>query len=128
MWNIKKIVKKGDYLYAVVPEHPRATKNGYVLEHRIVIENKLGRILESSEIVHHIDGNKHNNNVDNLEVMTASEHAYHHVKKGRKMKTVCCGYCGKEFTRESRLFFGKKSPMCSRRCNGLNNQKNLKYT
>ena len=43
MWNIKKIVSKGDYLYALVPEHPKATKNGYVLLHRIVMENHLGR-------------------------------------------------------------------------------------
>ena len=26
MWNIKKIIKKGDYLYALVPEHPKCTK------------------------------------------------------------------------------------------------------
>jgi hypothetical protein len=38
MWKIQKLVSKGDYTYAKVPEHPSATKNGYVLEHRIVVE------------------------------------------------------------------------------------------
>lgn len=58
MWNVKKIINKGDYLYALVPEHPNCTKNGYVLLHRIVMENHLGRLLNTNEIVHHIDHNK----------------------------------------------------------------------
>lgn len=47
MWNIQKIVKKGDYLYAVVPGHPYSNKYGYVLEHRIVVENHLKRLLNT---------------------------------------------------------------------------------
>ncbi len=43
MWIIQKIVSKGEYNYAVVPEHPNATSNGYVLEHRVVMENAIGR-------------------------------------------------------------------------------------
>lgn len=58
MWNVKKIINKGDYKYALVPEHPNCTKNGYVLLHRIVMENHLGRLLNTNEIVHHIDHNK----------------------------------------------------------------------
>ena len=49
--------------------------------HRIVAEQKLGRKLEKGEIVHHIDGNKRNNNPDNLMVMTQSEHARLHFTK-----------------------------------------------
>lgn len=45
MWKIEKIVSKGDYNYAVVPEHPFSTKNGYVLEHRVIMENHLKRLL-----------------------------------------------------------------------------------
>ena len=45
VWKIRRIVSKGDYNYAVVPEHPNKTKFGYVLEHRIVMENHLGRLL-----------------------------------------------------------------------------------
>ena len=50
--------------------------------HRIVAEQILGRPLESSEIVHHIDGNKRNNDPSNLMVMTQSEHARLHFTKG----------------------------------------------
>ena len=52
-WKIKKIVSKGDYLYAVVDEHPRRNKHSYVLLHRVLMENHLGRILNHDEVVHH---------------------------------------------------------------------------
>ena len=73
MWKIKKIVSKGDYNYAVVPEHPSAIKGGYVLEHRIVRENYLGRLLDPSEVVHHCDGNKKHNTISNLELFLNKE-------------------------------------------------------
>ena len=60
MWDIRRIIKKGDYLYAVVPEHPKAIKFGYVLLHRVIMENYLGRLLEDDEVVHHCDFNKLN--------------------------------------------------------------------
>lgn len=47
-------------------------------EHRRVAEQILGRPLATNEIVHHKDGNKHNNSPDNLEVMTQSEHMKEH--------------------------------------------------
>ena len=56
VWKIEKIISKGDYNYAIVPDHPYATKNGYVLEHRIIMENHLGQLLNPNEIVHHKNG------------------------------------------------------------------------
>ena len=49
--------------------------------HRIVAEKTLGRPLEKGEIVHHIDGNKRNNDPSNLMVMTQSEHCRLHFRK-----------------------------------------------
>lgn len=51
-------------------------------EHRIIAENKIGRPLQPGEVVHHIDGDKQNNNPDNLEVLTQSEHIKKHLSKG----------------------------------------------
>lgn len=62
--------------------HPLADKNSYVLEHRLIVETDLGRYLEKQEIVHHINGIKTDNRIDNLRVMTRSEHIQlHHVLK-----------------------------------------------
>ncbi len=48
----------------------------YVLEHRRVAEEKLGRKLNPEEVVHHIDGNPSNNNPDNIQVFSCqAEHA-----------------------------------------------------
>lgn len=56
-------------------------------EHRRVMEAYLGRILNRNEIVHHIDGNKHNNSVENLIVVTQSEHCKLHKFGGKKALT-----------------------------------------
>ena len=51
-------------------------------EHRLIAEKMLGRQLESYEIIHHIDGNKQNNDPNNLTIMTQSEHIKEHLKRG----------------------------------------------
>src|ERR1700704_1673581 len=49
-----------------------------VFEHRLVMENHIGRRLGSKEIVHHVDGNKLNNDISNLRVMDRGDHIRHH--------------------------------------------------
>jgi len=51
-------------------------------EHRFVMEKHLGRRLNSSEVVHHIDGDASNNDIDNLRLMNQSEHTKLHRKQG----------------------------------------------
>lgn len=77
----KKIVSK-KYVYIYSPDHPNAigTKKLYVAEHRLVVEKALSRYLTSEEIVHHKDGNTLNNDIENLQIMTASEHSSLHAK------------------------------------------------
>ncbi len=63
------------------PDHPHARKDGRVLEHRLVMEKKLGRYLKSSEIVHHKDKNRQNNYDSNLKITCRKLHQRtHHIK------------------------------------------------
>ena len=61
-------------------------------EHRVVAEEMLGRPLKRNEIVHHIDGNKHNNDPSNLRVMTQSEHVRLHLAEMREARKAKHGY------------------------------------
>jgi len=81
-WRGGQVMHKKGYIYRYAPEHPRQ-QNGYVFEHILVAEQKLGRFLKTGEVVHHIDGNKVNNHPDNIEVLpSASHHTSHHWKIG----------------------------------------------
>jgi hypothetical protein len=58
----------------------------FVKTHRLVMEKSLGRSLSYLEVVHHIDGNIKNNNINNLVVMSLEEHTSMHCA-GKRKKT-----------------------------------------
>ena len=122
MWKIEKVISKGDYNYVIVKEHPHATKHGYVLEHRVVVENHLNRILDKDEIVHHKNHNKKDNRIENLDVMGLNEHASLHARQhGRKWVKLKCPSCSVIFCREhNKTHLIKKGTYtcCSNSCRG----------
>lgn len=73
------VLLQGGYRYILDKSHPNGHR-GYVYEHRIVVERKIGRYLDKSEIVHHKNGNKLDNRIDNLEIISRSDHASMHMK------------------------------------------------
>lgn len=73
-WKGGRKAGPSGYIAAYAPGHPRATKN-YVLEHLLVAERALGRLLRGSEEVHHVDRNRANNDPGNLVI--CPDRAYH---------------------------------------------------
>ncbi len=73
--NWKGGCNNGGYWYRKVVNHPLAYKRNQYPEHRLVMEEMLGRFLTASEVVHHINGNRMDNRAENLKVITQSEHA-----------------------------------------------------
>jgi len=76
----RRIHEKG-YIRIYRPEHPHADCVGYVFEHRLIMEKKLGRLLRPKEVVHHIDGDKANNAEENLDLFAdQGKHANYHKR------------------------------------------------
>lgn len=83
----RKKTNKG-YIYKMEKGHHRSTADGYVLEHILIMERHLNRRIGEDEVVHHRNGIKSDNRVENLEVMSFGEHTrLHHLGSKRSLST-----------------------------------------
>jgi len=71
-WKGGRLITKDGYIEVIVPGSKPKTK--YILEHRLVMEQKLGRKLTKIELVHHLNGIRTDNRIDNLSIVNSTEH------------------------------------------------------
>jgi HNH endonuclease len=146
-WNGGAYTTEQGYVFVFAPDHANADKRGYVREHALVMSEALGRPIAADEVVHHINGIRHDNRLSNLQVMKRSAHHSHHQKGLLKPNSLAnlhghtseemqriwdttrahersapkiCEHCGKEFYRKGNR---KDTPnhahtYCSRACYG----------
>lgn len=69
-----------NYVSIFMPHHPNANKAGKILEHRLVMSQYLGRPLYDDENVHHKNGDRHDNRIENLELWSSAQPAGQRVE------------------------------------------------
>lgn len=107
-WKGGRILHSGGYVQIRCPERPTVRHTGYVLEHRLVMEKHIGRYLRPEEIIHHINGVKSDNRIENLTLTTRQDHPHSH-KKYKDRSCLNCKIIIK-YHRGTQIY-------CSRKCN-----------
>ena len=79
--------KHSGYIMVYSPDHPCAN-NGAVMEHRLVMEKHLGRYLDTTEVVHHLNGIKDDNRIENLQLVKRGEHVSNHFKASHEVEQL----------------------------------------
>lgn len=88
-WRGGRYETHSGYMRIWKPDHPHANPSGYVYEHRLVMEAKLGRLLLPGEVVDHIDCNPANNAPDNLRLHASrADHVRDHYRARLEMNVL----------------------------------------
>lgn len=104
--------KMSGYVMRKAPYHPYANSRGYVPEHRLVMENQINRYLvPRKELVHHINGVRDDNRIENLQLTNPKDHARGHIGSRNKNGRFICA--SPEFERiKYRLYDKDRGLVC----------------
>lgn len=107
------------YIKVLQPDHPRCNCRGYVLQHRILMEAKIGRLLDPKEEVHHKNEIRHDNRMSNLQLCSGKkEHSLIHrpprVCKRCGEKHFARGFCHKHYCEWYRATVWWKAAKCEK--------------
>lgn len=78
--RVDLIKNRKGYNLLYIPNHPRADRNGRVFEHIVVWEEYYNEDVSEEYVIHHINGIKDDNRVENLQKMKFGEHTTYHNK------------------------------------------------
>ena len=81
----ERAIDKRGYVFVHSPEHPHKNKDGMVREHILVMEKALGYMIPEGYCVHHVNGNKSDNRIENLMLMRVGDHTALHNRMRRKV-------------------------------------------
>lgn len=72
--RVERMITTQGYVLVECERHPRAKKTGKVLEHILIVEQDIGRLLRKDERIHHLNGKREDNRIDNLEIRRVGTH------------------------------------------------------
>jgi len=109
------------YVMVFAPDHPRATKIGYVGEPYLIVEKILGKLLPLSAVIHHVNHDKSDNSPENFVV--CQDQTYHNLLHSREKALKECGYVNwrkcsfcKQYDDPLNLVNGGNRNMCHKSC------------
>jgi len=87
-WNGGTTIDIGGYRMKWIPPQERKNSNRYVREHRYIMEKHIGRKLFKNEVIHHINGIKTDNRIENLQLVSRSKHQSFHASGHTGLITI----------------------------------------
>lgn len=116
-------MKNGNYILVIAPQdYPgKKYRNKYAYEHHVVYWKAHKIIPTKTKVIHHKNHNKHDNKIENLELITAKKHNSNHSKKPWTYVFLNCFYCGNQFRLRgnhyrTRIKYNNEKFYCDRSC------------